>query len=372
MHRAGSHILVVDDNAQNRALARGTLEDEGFRVSEASSGEEALTLFEATRPDCVLLDVRMPGTDGFAVCARMRALPGGDEVRILFFTALRDVDTFDHTLRVGGDDFLTKPLRPTELVLRVQSALKIRRMSAELRESYDLVRRQRDDLMRLQLQKDALTAFVVHDLKNPVHSMLMHAELILEDPGIGEDSRESTMWIREDARSLLRLVLNLLDISKSEEGHLAPRKTTVDLQAVVTSVFDAVSARARARDIILASRLETPSIVADVDLMRRVIENLVENALRYAPPHSEVRVTAARRDGAIEVRVADSGAGVPAAQRERIFERFAQLDGGAGDRTGRGLGLAFCKLVVEAHGGTVRVEDSEAGAVFLVRLPDAG
>ncbi|HET9931955.1 MAG TPA: response regulator, partial [Polyangiaceae bacterium] len=151
-------ILVVDDTAENRALAQATLEDEDYLVIQASSGEEALALFERERPDCVLLDVRMPGMDGLTVCQRIRAMESGAETPVVFLTALRDVDTFDQALRAGGDDFLTKPVRPTELLVRVQAALKLRRMSTELREHYDLVRHQRDDLMRLQLQKERLTA----------------------------------------------------------------------------------------------------------------------------------------------------------------------------------------------------------------------
>jgi two-component system, sensor histidine kinase and response regulator len=144
-------ILVVDDNEANRLLARSTLEDEGHRVVVANSGEEGIAVFEREHPDCVLLDVRMPGVDGFEACERIRALPRGAETSILFLTALRDVDTFDRALRAGGDDFLTKPVRPTELVVRVQTALKLRRVSTELREHYELFRRQRDDLLRIQL-----------------------------------------------------------------------------------------------------------------------------------------------------------------------------------------------------------------------------
>src|SRR5688572_28890061 len=103
-------ILVVDDNAQNRALAQAALEDEGYLVCLAASGQEGISAFTAERPDCVLLDVRMPDTDGFAACARIRELPGGADTPIVFLTALRDVDTFDRALHAGGDDLLTKPI----------------------------------------------------------------------------------------------------------------------------------------------------------------------------------------------------------------------------------------------------------------------
>jgi len=367
-------ILVVDDNAENRALAEAALEDEGYEAILAASGEEGIRAFEAERPDCVLLDVRMPGMDGFAVCSRIRTLPGGADTPIVFLTALRDVDTFDQALRAGGDDFLTKPVRPTELAIRVQAALKLRQMSAELRQHYELVRHQRDDLMRLQLQKERLTGFVVHDLKNPVNSMDLHAQLLLRDPNLPERARGSVQAIRNEARSLLRLVLNLLDISKSEEGQLTVHPTAVDLDAMVADVLEAHELVARDAGVRLGRAIDVPSVRADPDLLRRVIENLLDNAIRHAPETTEVRVTAAKRDGAVEIRVADSGPGISPELREKIFERFVRFESGEriATRSGRGLGLAFCKLAVEAQGGSIWVEDARPGAVFGVRLPDGG
>ncbi|MFZ5895058.1 MAG: hybrid sensor histidine kinase/response regulator [Myxococcota bacterium] len=365
-------ILVVDDHAENRALAKATLEDEDYEVLLAASGEEALSVFEREQPDCVLLDVRMPGMDGLVVCERIRAMPQGSETPVVFLTALRDVDTFDQALRAGGDDFLTKPVRPTELLVRVQAALKLRRMSDELRENYVLVRRQRDDLMRLQLQKERLMAFVVHDLKNPVNAMDLHAQLLLRDASLPPRVRESLQDIREEVRSLLRLVLNLLDISKSEEGQLSPRMADVDLAELCRGVLDAMQVKAKAANVTLEHSLGAQRVTADADLLRRVLENLLDNALRHAPENSVVRLISLRRDQGAEIRVQDAGSGIAEDMRQRIFERFVQIESGARivTRSGRGLGLAFCKLAVEAHGGTIWIEDGKPGAVFCFSLPD--
>src|SRR5207253_4592467 len=131
---------------------RDTLEDEGYRVVLATGGAQGIALFEQQAVDCVLLDVRMPDVDGFAVCRRIRAMPRGREVPIVFLTALRDVDTFDRARDAGGDDFLPKPVRPAELLVRVQTALELRRLGAELRTHFELLRKQRDGMVRLQLQ----------------------------------------------------------------------------------------------------------------------------------------------------------------------------------------------------------------------------
>lgn len=364
-------VLVVDDNEANRALALSTLEDEGYRVVLASGGAAGIAAFAKERPDCVLLDVRMPEIDGFTACERIRALPGGAETPVLFLTALRDVDTFDRALRAGGDDFLTKPVRPTELVIRVQGALKLRRMKVELRGHYDLLKDQRDDLLRLQLQKERLTAFVVHDLKNPVNSMDLHAQFLLRDRTLSDSARESVTQIRSQARQLTRMILNLLDVSKADEGQLAPKGSDLDLRALVDEVILELRGNAESHKVSLRAVLETDRVHADEDLFRRTLTNLIENAIRYAPAESAITVTAVRLDRDTELRVADAGSGIPPEMRENVFSAFVQVE--SGERVvghgSRGLGLTFCKLVVEAHGGRIWIEDAAPGAIFCVRLP---
>jgi two-component system sensor histidine kinase/response regulator len=364
-------ILVVDDNEANRLLAEHTLKDEGYRVVLASGGAEGVAAFEKEQPDCVLLDIRMPEVDGFTVCERIRALPRGSETPVLFVTALRDVDTFDHALRAGGDDFLTKPVRPTELVVRVQSALKLRRMNVELREHYELIRRQRDDLFRLQLQKERLTAFVVHDLKNPLNSLDLCAQLMLRDEGLHEKARDSVMKMRSVVRKLTQMIHNLLDLSKAAEGQLAPKRSDIDLRGLVDEVIAELDVDAQLQEVKLRRTLETDRIYADEDLFRRTLTNLVENAIRYAPPETSVTIAAARFVGGTELRVADAGTGIPPEMREKVFDPFVHVESGARvvDRSGHGLGLTFCKLAIEAHGGRIWIEDAAPGAVFCMRLP---
>lgn len=367
-----ARILVVDDNPQNRSLVQATLDDEGHEAIMASGGEEALAAFQDQVPDCVLLDVRMPGMDGFTVCERIRALPGGADVPIIFLTALRDVETFDRALLAGADDFLTKPLRPTELVVRVQTALKVRRLGAELREHYGVIRRQRDDLVRLGLQKEMLMAFVVHDLKNPVGAMDLLAQALLRDRTLSADGRDSAAQIRASARRLMRLIHNLLDISKNEEGKLEPQRSAVEVGALLTEVASELQAQAAAGQVTVEAAPGTVTVSADRELLRRVLENLTENAVRHAPSGTVVRLSAERRGGAVELRVTDRGEGIPSSMRDRVFDRFVQLDtaSGSASRGGRGLGLTFCKLAVDAHGGQIWVEDADPGTTIGVRLPD--
>ncbi|HEY6555682.1 MAG TPA: hybrid sensor histidine kinase/response regulator [Polyangiaceae bacterium] len=363
-------FLVVDDNAQNRALAQAALEDEGFDVVLATTGEEALEEVQRTAFDCVLLDINMPGMGGLAACRAIRALAQGQDLPIVVLTALRDVDTFDQALKAGADDFLTKPIHPTALVVRMKSALRLRRMSSELRDHYEIVRHQRDELMRLSLLQERLTAFVVHDLKNPVNVIDLHAQLLLRQKDISDSTKNSVHQIRDEVRALMRLILNLLDISKAEEGRLVPKAARIDVDELCTRVCDAVGVRASGANVALTCRLDAREVTADPDLFRRVLENLVDNALRYAPSGSEVAVTSRVAGEQFELCVSDTGRGVPEDLRAMIFERFYQVQATANEqRTSRGLGLAFCKLAIEAHGGQITLEPSSQGALFCVRIP---
>lgn len=364
----GRLVLVVDDNAENRALAKATLEDEDARIVLAEDGEQAIAAFERERPECILMDIRMPKLDGIAACERIRALPGGDEVAIIFLTAQRDVESFDRALAAGGDDFITKPFRPGELIVRLQTAIRLRRGALERNELYAQIKHQRDDLQRLQLQKEQFTAFLIHDLKNPVNSIELQAQIVGRDASASDRTKRAARAIRQETRALLRMITNLLDIAKADEGRLAPARQHVSAEHLVQDVVEELEATAASVGVKLSSSVDSVDIDVDPDLLRRVIANLVENGIRHAPEGSEIRISVARHGAQAEIRVADAGIGIPEDQRERIFERFTT---GASPRgSNRGLGLAFCKLAVEAHGGRIWVEDASPGAVFVVRIAD--
>ncbi|HEX2658092.1 MAG TPA: hybrid sensor histidine kinase/response regulator, partial [Polyangia bacterium] len=323
-------------------MAQSTLEDEGHEVVLAEDGEKAVALFSRRTPDCVLLDVKMPKMDGVEACRQIRALPGGAEVPIVFLTALRDLDTFDRVQFAGGDDFMTKPYRPNELVVRVEAALRLRRISAERNELYALLKHQRDDLQRLQLQKEQLAAFLVHDLKNPVNSINLQAELIRRDASATDRTRRAASRIADETNALMRMITNLMDISKADEGKLAPHWDDVDVAALGAEVVDHLRARAEGAGVSLVADVTAVSARADRDLLRRVLENLIDNAIRHAPEGTAVRLQAANAAEATTFRVADAGQGVPPSEREQVFERFVQsADQSRASHSNRGLGLAF-------------------------------
>jgi signal transduction histidine kinase len=189
-----------------------------------------------------------------------------------------------------------------------------------------------------------------------------------------DSARELATRIRAEATQLNRMILNLLDLSKADEGRLEAKVSSVDVRATVASVFDELRAEAQSREVSLRSDVRVEHLNADPDLLRRLLANLVENAIRHAPGETAVAVTASQGDKDVELRVADAGGGVPVEMRERVFDPFVQVESGDRSRSrgGRGLGLAFCKSAVVAHGGRIWIEDAAPGAVFCVRLPHVG
>jgi len=262
------------------------------------------------------------------------------------------------------------------LAAQVVTRLELRLSKRELARHEADIRARTDSRIRLQRQKQDLVSLVVHDLKNPIAVILPNTGFVLDHARLTEEEREALCDIERSARAMHGMVMNLLDISLSEAGTLSPAWATVRLKDLLEEVRRTARRRAeeRGQKLVVSSSLANDCVRADADLLRRVLENLIDNSLKYAAKtKGTIRIEASSTpDGIVDLAVCDNGAGVPAAYRERIFERYAQLDPDTAKhaRSSRGLGLTFCRLAVEAHGGTIWAEDrAPTGSAFRMRLP---
>jgi signal transduction histidine kinase len=374
MTEPSSVVLVVDDDERNRILAEAVLESAGYAVRLAASGVEAIRAFEDAPADLILLDVMMPGIDGFETCKRLRTVPNGSDVPIVFLTAMSDLSSHQKALDSGADDFLTKPLNRTELLIRVKSLIRVRVLQRELVKNYDVIRQQRDALVLAERQKQELTDLIVHDLKSPLAGILTNVEFAIGIPSVTRDVWDALHDVSACAQTMLRMVLNLLDISRSEDGALIPTFTDVDVPALLEQVRGGAQRRAdmEGRKITVQEGLGAERVRGDFELLRRLLENLVDNCLKYTPRGTTVMLEYSRHGAVGRFTVKDFGAGVPPDQRERIFEKYAQIESGVrlAARSSRGLGLVFCKLTAEAHGGKIWVEENvPKGSAFILELP---
>jgi two-component system sensor histidine kinase/response regulator len=369
----GAHVLVVNDHAQNRKLAQTFLEHAGYRVSTAEQGDAAVRAFAQTPADLVLLDVMLPDADGFTTCQRLRQLPAGGQAAIVFVTPVDDPGTQRRALESGADDLVMQPLQRSELLLRVQSVLRTKHLHDEQERASEVIRLQRDELIRLQRQREENIALLVHDMKNPLAGVLSNAEFMVTSGGLDIDQTECANDILHASRRLHRMVMSLLDVSQSEHGVLRPATVPLDLTELVMSVRSQCASKLRDKSLTLTVVLppDPIPIEADRDMLMRLLANLLDNAMRHAPANTSVGLEVHVDGDAIELRVSDAGPSIPEPERLQIFESYVQLeDRAARLRARRGLGLSSSRAVVEAHGGRIWVEDcAQEGATFCVRLP---
>ena len=356
-------VLVVDDEPMNRSLIRGTIG--GLcEVVEAGAGEEALEVIRSRPVDLVLLDVMMPNMNGYEVCRRIKQ-EAREFLPVLLVTALGEQADRNRGLEAGADDFLTKPVDRRELLLRTRAFLR-------LREQEKVIRRQLEEMQRLQAAKDDLVALLVHDLRSPLAGIVAHLQLLAEDLS-GRAAADVQQAMRSADTALARLE-ETLQIRLLEEGRLPVKRASVQLDALVRDAVAPLEAIARRKNVRLARQVQgAPLAQLDEGLVRRSLENLVSNALKYTPSGGDVEVSLRRVDGYVELEVADRGPGVPDDAKPEMFEKFGSVEAKkTGVRKGIGLGLYLVKLVAEGHQGSVAVEDRPGGGSVFRLILGAG
>ena len=357
-------VLVVDDTIDNLRLISDLLAGHGYEVRAVTSGRQAVQAAEHDPPDLILLDVTMPEMDGFEVCRQLRSNERSKDIPVIFLTALNDTADKVRAFNSGGVDYVTKPFQFDEVLARVRTHISLRRAQLALADSYERLR----DLQRF---RDDLVHMIVHDMRSPLLALQIHLDMLKKAaPALADDSREDVDAAIRSARSLSRMADELLDVSRLEEGKMPIKPAVWDLSRMAHEVCSVLRPLDRERPIDLESAADV-KVTCDGDLVRRALENLVSNGITHTPAGSRLRVCVASEGGRVRVAVHDEGDGVPAEAREKIFEKFATVDGGH-DRSSRsvGLGLAFCKLAIEAQGGTIGVDPGvPTGSTFWFELP---
>ena len=359
-------ILVVDDQGANVRVVSALLGRHGYTVIPAGSGEEALAAVSAQTPDLILLDMMMPGMDGFELLGALRALPALKPVPAVFLTAAQDRDLLLRAFDAGAVDYVTKPFMPEELLARVSAHLGLKLT--------------RDRLERVARERQELVNLVAHDLKNPLSSVLFASDMLLQGACKPERIPRYLQMIHDSAGDAIGYIRNYLE-TQAEAASNAPRGEATGASSSLGETLEWLQQRyelqLEARGMrLIATTPPAPGHVAMSPLaLRQVAENLVTNSMKYAESGGELEIMLRpSAPGYWQLVMQDRGPGIPDFKQRGLFKPFHRLSEiDPADGMSSGLGLSLARQIVANAGGQLWYEDREGGgARFIIELPQAG
>jgi signal transduction histidine kinase len=358
-------VLIADDEATIRTAIATLLDRDGFQIITAMDGPDAVQkACGGILPDVVVLDVMMPGMNGFDVCRHLKNHPRTASIPVLLLTRLSDREARIKGVESGANDFLTKPPDALDLMLRVRNALNNRRL-------YDQLQACKERIKTLEAVGNQSAEVIADCLRSPLSRFSALLEYLLNTPRIGlsEEDKDYLRQSHNGARQLRAMANNLLDIGRMEAGTMPINRSLTDLCLLADESARAAAARNPDRQVVANLPAEAVMAQCDSDLIQRVIDNLVQNAIQHTPHGTYVQVAILSEHEAAGIIVQDNGPGIPVEFHRQIFEKYGRFETGA-RRPGAGLGLAFCKMAVECHGGQIGLTGGPGeGCSFWFTLP---
>ncbi|HEY3052708.1 MAG TPA: response regulator [Thermoanaerobaculia bacterium] len=362
-------LLVVDDDAGNRDVLSRRLKRQGHVVKTASRGRDALQMMRDTAFDLVLLDIMMPNMDGYEVLTHIRSDDRLRHVPVIMISAVSDVESVVRCIEAGAEDYLTKPFNPTLLRARIGACLDKKRGQDRETALFEQLQNNYKRLQEVEKLRDDMRNMIVHDLRTPLTAVIVGVDMLEKIGTLSETQRELIAIAVGGGKTLLGMINDLLDVEKMESGSIQLQYEGLSAGALVAGAVAQVASLAKESQTALVVEIgpALPIFRGDENKLSRTLVNLIANAIKFTRAGT-VTITASQDDPeSIRFAIRDTGPGIPPEAFERIFEKFSQLDA---RKAGTGLGLAFCKLAVEAHHGRIKVESTpEAGSTFSITIP---
>lgn len=362
-------ILVVDDNSQNLNVISSLLKIEEYKFALANSGQKAIEIADRTVPDIILLDIMMPGMDGYEVCKILKENEKTKNIPIIFLTAKSETEDIVKGFELGGVDYVVKPFRQAELLQRIDTHLK-------LKFAQERIEKQKDALIELNNQKDKFFSIIAHDLKNPYTGLIGYIQVLIEDFDSISDSVKlkylgNTLKMLRGSYELLE---NLLYWSRLKTGRIEPQVSVLNLYSLINQIHPVITLMLDNKKLRFSNTVDQNlNFRGDYFMISTVLRNLLNNAIKFTPQTGEIIFSAEKNEDMLKISVKDTGIGMDEQLVKDLFriDKKVQREGTENEQ-GTGLGLLLCKEFVEANGGKIWAESKEgAGSEFIFTLPIA-
>jgi signal transduction histidine kinase len=362
-----SSILIVDDNPHNLQVLGSILKENNYGIEFATDGKAALDWLAERRFDLILLDINMPGMDGFEVCKKIRSDKNMEYVPVIFLSAETERASILKGFEIGGQDYVTKPFDSRELLVRIRTHL-------ALRESLERLEVEKERAQSADHLKSAFLATMSHELRTPLNSIIGFTGILLkEKPGpLTAEQKKQMEMVQGSARHLLSLINDVLDISKIEAGQLKMVIQQFNLRELLLKVVESQRQFAEKKNLQIIVNLDDKinGIESDILRVEQILINLVNNAIKFTETGS-VSIMSQMEGDFITIRISDTGIGIESDKIGRLFSPFTQIDSGLTRKyEGTGLGLSICRKLIELLGGKIEVMSKPGyGSTFTVYLP---
>ena len=361
-------LLVVDDVQTNVLLLKALLGKEGYGILVANNGQEALEVIRNENPDLILLDVMMPGMDGFEVAERLKSEEFRCEIPIIFLTALDDTQSIVNGFKLGVGDFISKPFRKEELMVRIKHQL-------SLVAARRIIEEKNEELRKTIAGRDKMYSVIAHDLRSPMASMKMLLNTIMmsvEKDKIDPDIFDMLEMSNKTSEEVFSLLDNLLKWTKSQLGKLTVIPQKLDISGLADGVVEVMNSVAEVKHIkLIRTDHESFFVYVDIEMIKSILRNLISNAVKFSNPDSEIKVGIKAEDGKVIVSVTDSGKGIKKEDQHKLLKDSTHFSTyGTISEEGAGLGLLLCRDFARKNGGELWFESEEnLGSVFSFSLP---
>lgn len=364
-------VLVVDDSEMNVDLLENMLEHYNYTTYTTVRGSEAIKIAQTKLPEIILLDINMPGMDGYEVCRQLKADERTADIPVIFISALDDTDNIIEGFDVGGVDYITKPFKYREVIARIQTQVTLLRQKRQIEEMRQRETQHFESMDKLRRQ---FIGSATHDLKNPLFVISGYADMLEMSPEV-KDSDHLVAFVHSIQRGVDKmsdLVHDILDLLQLETG-VTLKKSKIDFTTFLEESIKDMRVRAKEKNVSLT--LHKPDEIASINIDRqrfsRVIDNLVSNAIKYTESGGKVEVIGKVGHTTVVIEVVDDGLGIPEEMIPHLFQPFQRVNTEEHmSREGTGLGLSIVKTLVEQHSGTVEVKSKLGeGSRFIVTIP---